>query len=1067
MKVRAKVFGSFLLVAALLFTAVPLSVSVSAEETIYNISIAGVRVPVSGQTAAPLTNENAATGNPDMYRIVEEETVWYDAGGRTIENPGYRFDAGHTYGLQLTLEAIGGRTFSASAVPVLTDEKEVDYTVKTHRLEASKVVFRIGFTVPGAIEYTAINKVALSGIEAPEEGAERDYRTPQLSYCNAYVFSCDWSGKLDSQKKFLAGEEYAFSVLLKALDGYAFAESDLIWARLDGKTPDSVRSYSDHGNAYCEVVFKYKVGEKGIVTEIISAAPTPYAGEMPVDQNSKYLFIGLSGKNLYKGADATIRWKKAKASDYTYDGRFKFGAFYEIDITYRLLTPETHSFDENVQLYLANTSECSATLIKHAADSVTFAVRVRACFRPDAGYFPDRPVNCYSFEDLKGALENPDYKYVLLNEVPYSYTEGINGERYYHYDNFTCKEKTGITVAGTKVLTLCGEADFTAFDRNTPEELIRVPSGADLELKGNGKIAYMAPDCDTGCLIFNAGKTEVNGNVVLECFTKNYKFKHNACAIRQSNYAGAELVINNGLFHTINDADTQDAHAAVIINGGKATVNNGRFTFAENGVFPRYTKCGGLMIGSGAVSVMINAGRFSGIILPQGKTIGDYVPSGSMVLHDGAAVSATASAVLETGETEIAQYTETINCHINTPKAGSEPAQTLYFTAGEAITEKATWYDTTDKRYMETGDVFEAGHWYSVDIVLAAAPGHKFRTDARGDFLTKVTLNYSEAGRYSVDGRSRNDAMLIKHSAMQCPYTVSELEFTVKLPAPGGTPESSAACAGSNYSAPAGSVDWYDVTNGGYTMAPGDKFINGHIYRADIWARAANGYKFDETSEISATVNGVPARVAVAYEQDPEKVISVSLTLECRSMFLMNMEAYVQAPHAGELPSETVETSSAYYYAEFVQILKNGAKMSAGEKFDQGNKYTVQIRFVSREGYVLSTDGEYLINGMTAERINHSGNKAVYSVTYALSGTGDSVPEIQQDYIPGDVNGNGRIDSADYAMCKRAFLKTYTLSAEQLERADINRNGKVDASEYAMIKRHFLKTYTIPGAEGK
>ena len=76
-------------------------------------------------------------------------------------------------------------------------------------------------------------------------------------------------------------------------------------------------------------------------------------------------------------------------------------------------------------------------------------------------------------------------------------------------------------------------------------------------------------------------------------------------------------------------------------------------------------------------------------------------------------------------------------------------------------------------------------------------------------------------------------------------------------------------------------------------------------------------------------------------------------------------------------------------------------------------------------------------------------------------------PVVEPEYIPGDVNGNGKIDAADYAMCKRAYLKTFALSAEQLMRADINKNGKVDASEYAMIKRHFLKTYTIPGAEGK
>lgn len=74
---------------------------------------------------------------------------------------------------------------------------------------------------------------------------------------------------------------------------------------------------------------------------------------------------------------------------------------------------------------------------------------------------------------------------------------------------------------------------------------------------------------------------------------------------------------------------------------------------------------------------------------------------------------------------------------------------------------------------------------------------------------------------------------------------------------------------------------------------------------------------------------------------------------------------------------------------------------------------------------------------------------------------------ITPKFIPGDVNGNGKIDAADYAMAKRAFLKTFTLGVEQFERADINGSKKLDAAEYAMIKRHYLKTYVIPGAEGK
>ena len=83
-----------------------------------------------------------------------------------------------------------------------------------------------------------------------------------------------------------------------------------------------------------------------------------------------------------------------------------------------------------------------------------------------------------------------------------------------------------------------------------------------------------------------------------------------------------------------------------------------------------------------------------------------------------------------------------------------------------------------------------------------------------------------------------------------------------------------------------------------------------------------------------------------------------------------------------------------------------------------------------------------------------------------LEETAEAVPNVtvypDKEYIPGDVNGNGGIDSQDYAMAKRAFLKTYTLTDEQFARADINGNGKLDSSEYAMIKRHFLGTYVIP-----
>ena len=74
--------------------------------------------------------------------------------------------------------------------------------------------------------------------------------------------------------------------------------------------------------------------------------------------------------------------------------------------------------------------------------------------------------------------------------------------------------------------------------------------------------------------------------------------------------------------------------------------------------------------------------------------------------------------------------------------------------------------------------------------------------------------------------------------------------------------------------------------------------------------------------------------------------------------------------------------------------------------------------------------------------------------------------------VTGDLNGDGKLDHADYAMLKRYLLGTYKLSEEQIESAKTalppRRSGSsLSAADYAMIKRHVLGTYVIVGAEGR
>lgn len=66
------------------------------------------------------------------------------------------------------------------------------------------------------------------------------------------------------------------------------------------------------------------------------------------------------------------------------------------------------------------------------------------------------------------------------------------------------------------------------------------------------------------------------------------------------------------------------------------------------------------------------------------------------------------------------------------------------------------------------------------------------------------------------------------------------------------------------------------------------------------------------------------------------------------------------------------------------------------------------------------------------------------------------------EYLPGDVDGSGKINSRDYMMLKRYVLGTFELSEMQKLVADVDGNGKPASKDYMMLKRHILGTYAIP-----
>ncbi len=64
--------------------------------------------------------------------------------------------------------------------------------------------------------------------------------------------------------------------------------------------------------------------------------------------------------------------------------------------------------------------------------------------------------------------------------------------------------------------------------------------------------------------------------------------------------------------------------------------------------------------------------------------------------------------------------------------------------------------------------------------------------------------------------------------------------------------------------------------------------------------------------------------------------------------------------------------------------------------------------------------------------------------------------------IEGDVNGDGSVNSTDYALIKRYILGTITsFEYEHGEKcADVNRDGEINSTDYALVKRYILGTIT-------
>ncbi len=63
------------------------------------------------------------------------------------------------------------------------------------------------------------------------------------------------------------------------------------------------------------------------------------------------------------------------------------------------------------------------------------------------------------------------------------------------------------------------------------------------------------------------------------------------------------------------------------------------------------------------------------------------------------------------------------------------------------------------------------------------------------------------------------------------------------------------------------------------------------------------------------------------------------------------------------------------------------------------------------------------------------------------------------DFVKGDINESGAIDSMDYVLLKRAYFGTYKL--DDIAVGDIDESGKIESMDYIYLRRAYFGTYVI------
>ena len=271
------------------------------------------------------------------------------------------------------------------------------------------------------------------------------------------------------------------------------------------------------------------------------------------------------------------------------------------------------------------------------------------------------------------------------------------------------------------------------------------------------------------------------------------------------------------------------------------------------------------------------------------------------------------------------------------PKGGEYPSFDNITVGAGAAVEKVSWYEGNNDYPMSGAYPFANGNNYRVEITLVPAANAIFAVNGSSSAVS-ATVNGNPAECSGTAGR-----IIVRKT-----FTAGVVEKTVLStvtvtgvtePVAGAHPVEAATVSGGTVLDDFG---WYDKTKGDW-ITTSDTFINGNIYQAKAYIKAANGYKFktaDDKPDVAVTINGRIAKVSKVAGWAADEGFVATVTYGEYTVSFNANGGSGSMPDDGEqlggyvLPDCDFTAPSGKHFKAWAAGSANGTQYDAGYEYD-------------------------------------------------------------------------------------------------------------------------------------